>query len=60
LSKLTNSQDGLQKKHAYADTIGAGSGTILLLMAENMPDSYWFKTYDIERTIDKLNRLTQE
>lgn len=50
MSKLTNSRKGMQKKHAYANTIGAGGGTLLLLMAENMPDTYWFKTYVVMAT----------
>gem|GEM_PF-6529456 len=47
MTKLAYFRKGEQKPHAYANKIGAGGGTVLLLMAEQMPDAYWFKNYVI-------------
>lgn len=29
----------------YANIVGAGSGTLILLIARDIPDTYWFKSY---------------
>lgn len=46
MTKLANSTTRLRHGQ-YTDVIGAGSGTALLMLAERMPDTYWFKTYII-------------
>ncbi|SDF07081.1 hypothetical protein [Chitinophaga filiformis] len=33
------------RRGQYTDVIGAGGGTALLMFAERLPDTYWFKTY---------------
>jgi len=38
----TRSQQGSQ---TYANIVGAGSGTLMLIIAKEIPDTYWFKSY---------------
>jgi len=44
LSELTNPLQRQKNKHALINGVSAGSGTILLIIAENLPDHYWFKS----------------
>ncbi|MCF6401397.1 hypothetical protein L3C95_00840 [Chitinophaga filiformis] len=44
MKKLANPATRLRHLNS-TDAIGAGGGTVLLMFAERLPDTYWFKTY---------------
>ena len=46
MTKLANSTTK-SRRDKHTNTIGAGGGTVLLLFAERLPDTYWFKAYII-------------
>jgi hypothetical protein len=41
LNQVTSSHGS----QTYANIVGAGSGTLILIIAREIPDTYWFKSY---------------